>query len=193
MNTISKIAEKLKEIGYRKAFIASQINIGIPFQIRALMKARGWTQDTLAEKTGMLQPRISGLMKPGKTRPNIETLRRVAEAFDCALIVRFAPFSELAKWAEEFEPDSFNVPSFTDDVGFIEHKPAASAMGIATLLCRPEAVGAISIAATGAATTLMPASHNNQSVPLLVHNAPPQPAATTAPHILVQRGLSTWR
>jgi transcriptional regulator with XRE-family HTH domain len=112
----------MKDLGYRKAFIASQINIGIPFQIRALMKARGWTQDTLAEKTGMLQPRISGLMKPGKTRPNIETLRRVAEAFDCALIVRFAPFSELARWSMEFEPDSFNVPSFDDDTGFIERK-----------------------------------------------------------------------
>jgi transcriptional regulator with XRE-family HTH domain len=122
LSTISKIAEKLKDLAYRKAYIASQINIGIPFQIRALMKARGWTQETLAEKTGMLQPRISGLMKPGKTRPNIETLRRVAEAFDCALIVRFAPFSELARWAEDFEPDSFTVPSFSNDIGFIERR-----------------------------------------------------------------------
>ncbi len=81
------------------------------------MKARGWTQETLAEKTGMLQPRISGLMKPGKTRPNIETLRRVAEAFDCALIVRFAPFSELVRWSERFDPDEFSVPSFEEDFG----------------------------------------------------------------------------
>jgi transcriptional regulator with XRE-family HTH domain len=131
LSTISKIAEKLKELAYRKAYIASQINIGIPFQIRALMKARGWTQETLAEKTGMLQPRISGLMKPGKTRPNIETLRRVAEAFDCALLVRFAPFSELAKWAENFEPDSFNVPSFNDDVGFLDRlQPVAARSAI---------------------------------------------------------------
>jgi transcriptional regulator with XRE-family HTH domain len=122
LSTISKVAEKLKDLAYRKSYIASQINIGIPFQIRALMKARGWTQETLAEKTGMLQPRISGLMKPGKTRPNIETLRRVAEAFDCALIVRFAPFSELARWAEDFEPDSFTVASFSNDIGFVERR-----------------------------------------------------------------------
>ncbi len=127
---ISKIFEKLKDPAYRKAFVASQINIGIPFQIRALMNSRGWTQQILADKTGMLQPRISGLMTPGKVRPNIETLRRVAEACDCALIVRFAPFSELAKWSDEFEPDSYIVPSFENDTGFIERKPSESAAGL---------------------------------------------------------------
>ena len=125
---ISKTFEKLKDQAYRTAFVASQINIGIPFQIRALLKSRpGWTQQKLAAKTGMLQPRISGLMTPGRVRPNIETLRRVAEAFDCALIVRFAPFSELARWSEEFEPDSFTIPSFDDDIGFIERKSSKSA------------------------------------------------------------------
>ena len=122
----SKLHEKLKDAEYRKAFVASQITIGIPFQIRALLKSRtGWTQATLAEKSGMLQPRISGLMSPGKVRPNIETLRRIAEAFDCGLVVRFAPFSELARWSDEFSPDSFQVAAFDDDTGFIEHKPQA--------------------------------------------------------------------
>ena len=106
---------------YRKAFVAAQISIGIPFQIRGLLKSRpGWTQATLAERTGMLQPRISGLMTPGKVRPNIETLRRIAEAFDCGLIVRFAPFSELARWSDDFNPESFSVPSFVEDSGFEE-------------------------------------------------------------------------
>jgi transcriptional regulator with XRE-family HTH domain len=118
---ISKIAEKLRDPEYRKSFVASQINVGIPFQIRALLKSRpGWTQATLAERTGMLQPRISGLMTPGKTRPNIETLRRVAEAFDCGLIVRFAPFSELARWSEDFDPETFSAPAFPEDTGFID-------------------------------------------------------------------------
>ena len=124
-NTLSKIAGKLRNPAYRKAFIASQINIGIPFQIRALMKARGWTQEKLAEQTGMLQPRISALLKPGKVRPNIETLRRIAEAFDCALLVRFAPFSELARWSESFDPESFNVPAFDEDGGFSEEAIAS--------------------------------------------------------------------
>lgn len=124
---ISKLTEKLKDREYRKAFVASQINVGIPFQIRGLLKSHpGWTQATLAERAGMLQPRISGLMTPGKVRPNIETLRRIAEAFDCGLIVRFAPFSELARWSEEFDPDEFYVPEFANDTGFVERRPIRS-------------------------------------------------------------------
>jgi transcriptional regulator with XRE-family HTH domain len=119
----SRLAEKLRDPEYRKAFVASQINIGIPFQIRAMLKNRpGWTQATIANRAQMLQPRISGLMTPGKTRPNIDTLRRIAEAFDCGLVVRFAPFSEMAKWSDEFDPDSFSVPDFDHDAGFIERK-----------------------------------------------------------------------
>lgn len=114
----SKLFQKLKEPEYRKAFVASQINVGIPFQIRALLKSRpGWTQTTLAKKAEMRQPSISALLTPGKTRPNIETLRRIANVFDCGLIVRFAPFGELAKWSEDFSPESFTVPSFDEESG----------------------------------------------------------------------------
>lgn len=124
MNMISSIFEKLRDPEYRHAFVASQMNVGIPFQIRALLRSRGKTQGWLAEKTGMLQPRISGLISPGKTRPNVETLRRVAEAFDCGLAVRFVPFTELAKWSEEFDPESFNVPDFDTEMAPVERKQA---------------------------------------------------------------------
>jgi transcriptional regulator with XRE-family HTH domain len=125
---ISKVFEKLQDQAYRSAFVASQINIGIPFQIRALLKSRpDWTQATLADRSGMLQPRISALMTPGRVRPNIETLRRIAEAFDVGLIVRFAPFSELVKWSDEFDPENFRVPSFSGDSGFVERIPQGTA------------------------------------------------------------------
>jgi len=114
----SKLEGKLQDHAYRTAFVASQINVGIPFQIKALMKTRGWTQEKLAERTGMLQPRISAILRPGKVRLNIETLRRFAEAFDCGLLVRFAPFSELARWSDTFNPERFDVPAFKDDLGF---------------------------------------------------------------------------
>jgi transcriptional regulator with XRE-family HTH domain len=114
----SKELEKFSDTEYRKAFVASQINIGIPFQIRGLMKAHGWTQEKLAERADMAQPRISAMLKPGKVRPNIETLRRLASAFDCGLLVRFAPYGELVKWSDQFDPDNFRVPSFQDDPAF---------------------------------------------------------------------------
>lgn len=127
MSTISKLWEKLSNPEYRRAYVASQINIGIPAQLKALLKSRGWTQRKLADEAGMLQPRISGLLTPGRTSPNIKTLRRIAEAFDCALIVRFVPFSELARWSEHFDPEAFHVAAFDEDAGFIERKPVLAA------------------------------------------------------------------
>lgn len=112
----SKLIAKLKNRKYRDAFVASQINIGIPFQLRALLKASTWTQQQLAEKADMLQPRISAMLKPGGAKFTLETLKRLATAFDVALIVKFVPFSELARWSEEFDPDSFYVPTFEQEI-----------------------------------------------------------------------------
>jgi transcriptional regulator with XRE-family HTH domain len=113
---ITKLLQKLIDPDYRKAYVASQINIGIPFQIRALLRSRKWKQEDLAKRTGMLQPRISALLTPGKVKPNIETLRRIANAFDCALQVRFLPFDELAEYSEKFNPETFYVPSFEQEM-----------------------------------------------------------------------------
>lgn len=109
-----KIA-KLKNKKYRDAFVASQISVGLPFQIRALREQRGWKQSTLAAKAEMLQPRISAMESPGSAKFNLETLRRIASAFDVALVVRFVPFSELVDWSDNFDPDSFEVPEFEKD------------------------------------------------------------------------------
>ena len=119
---ISRIFAKLKDPEYRKAFVASQINIAIPFQIRGLLKSRGWKQEDLAKRTGMLQPRISVLLTSGKARPNIGTLSRIAEAFDCGLEVRFVPFSELASRSEIFDPENFSIPTFKEELRQAEER-----------------------------------------------------------------------
>jgi len=134
---VQKIA-KLRNKEYRDAFIGSQISIGLPFQIRALREQRGWKQSQLAEKTGMLQPRISAMESPGGAKFTLETLRRLASAFDVALMVKFVPFSDLLRWSEEFNPDRFTIASFEEDAGLIERKPEASATVTAGLLERPE-------------------------------------------------------
>ena len=123
MSTRAQKIAKLKNKDYRDAFVGSQISIGLPFQIRALREQRGWKQATLAEKTGMLQPRISAMEAPGGAKFTIETLRRLASALDVALMVKFVPFSALVQWSEEFSPDTFSVPSFEDDEGLVSRKP----------------------------------------------------------------------
>lgn len=118
---MKKTIERLKKSkAHRAAFVASEINIGIPFQIRSLRKQREWDQKRLANEAGMLQPRISAMEKPGYGNLTLETLKRLAAAFDVALIVRFAPFSELIRWSDRFSPDDFNVLGFQDELSRID-------------------------------------------------------------------------
>ncbi len=101
---------------YRHGLVNAQIEVDLPLQIRALRKQLVGTQPDLSNLTGMKQPRISAMEKPGGAHFTLETLRRLAEAFDVALIVRFAPFSELLDWSGRFNPDRFRVPSFAAEV-----------------------------------------------------------------------------
>ena len=105
----------MKDKAYRHGLVGAQIDVDLPLQIRALRKQQPWTQPQLAAATGMKQSRISTMEKPGGASFNLETLRRLAEAFDVALVVRFAPFSELLGWSDRFNPDVFVVPDFDHD------------------------------------------------------------------------------
>jgi transcriptional regulator with XRE-family HTH domain len=116
VNTQSSLAEQLREKEYRDAYVASQIRIGLPMQCRALRESREWTQPQLAEAAGMSQPRISEIERPGERKLNLETLLRLASAFDVGLQVRFVPFSRLVDDDDSIHFDSFYVSPFAEDI-----------------------------------------------------------------------------
>jgi len=116
VNINSSLIAELKDKQYRDAYVASQIRISLPLQIRALRKSRDWTQPELAEHAGMAQPRISEIEKPGERRLNIETLLRLASAFDVALQVNFVPFSEFIDFNEDLDLDNFAIESFAREL-----------------------------------------------------------------------------
>lgn len=122
MNTKSSLANELKDKEYRHAFVASQIRIGLPLQCRALREGRGWTQPQLAQAANMSQPRISEIERPGERKLNIETLLRLAEAFDVALDVRFVTFRDLVDAADKLDLDKFFVNSFNEDLADLENE-----------------------------------------------------------------------
>lgn len=116
VSLISKTWKKLQEEEYRDAYTEAQLSIGIPFQIRALRKARGWTQAELAKRCGMKQSQLSYIEQAGRVSPSaLRTLYRLSSAFDIGLLVQFVPFSELVLREAVFDPKTFNVPSFGDD------------------------------------------------------------------------------
>ena len=70
----------------------------------------------------MAQPRISEIEKPGERRLNIETLLRLASAFDVALQVRFVPFSEFIDFSEDIDLDNFALDTFEEEVAEAEKR-----------------------------------------------------------------------
>lgn len=112
-----KIIEKLKDKEYRDAFAVEHIDTGIPFQIRALreQKDREWTQKELGVHTGMAQETISRIEDPNYGKLTLKTLKRLASAFDVALMVRFVPFSKLVDWELSLTPASLEAVSFGKD------------------------------------------------------------------------------
>lgn len=76
----------------------SHLNKNLAFQIRALRDQVDWTQHDLARRVGMNQNAISRLENPNYGKATLTTLKRIAAAFDVAIVVRFVPFSQLANW-----------------------------------------------------------------------------------------------
>jgi len=105
---------------YRGAYVRAKAHANIPSQIRALRLRRGMTQEDLAREAEMKQPRISAMERPGETQFNLETLIRLATAFEVGLIVRFASYSEMLRWENEFTQDSFDVVDLEKDTAFLQ-------------------------------------------------------------------------
>lgn len=107
--------QNLQEKEYRDAYVEEHINQGLASQIRAIRDERGWTQRDLAERMESGQSAISKLEDPDYGRHSMSTLKRLASAFDVALVVRFVPFSELVRYTTHLTPDHLAPADFRRD------------------------------------------------------------------------------
>ena len=120
MNSQSSLVAELRDKQYRHAFVKSQLRIGLPMMCRVLRESRGWTQPMLAKEAGMSQPRISEIERPGERNLNLETLLRLAEAYDVALQVRFVPFRCLVDDSDNTSLHKYSVKPFEEDLRDLE-------------------------------------------------------------------------
>jgi len=112
---LDRLWKKFARKTYRDAFVESHLATNIAAQIVTLREDRGLSQQELADAAEMKQSRICVLENPSNQSLSIRTLKRIAAAFDVALVVRFVKFSELARWASSSSETKFSVPSFRDD------------------------------------------------------------------------------
>lgn len=100
---------------YREAYMEAAIEQGVAWQIKINRKFRNMSQKELAAAIGTQQSAISRLEDPEYGAQSLETLLDVAKAFDCALLVKFISYSELAKESERLsETDQYAVPYSLD-------------------------------------------------------------------------------
>jgi transcriptional regulator with XRE-family HTH domain len=125
-----KLLERFRDKTYRHLMASQLVKRGLAEQIHEMRLDRGWTQAELAQASGKVQETISQLENPDYGNYTLKTLQRLAEAFDVALIVRFAPFSELAHWITDLSPEKLAVSNFDHDPGVHFEPCDADATGV---------------------------------------------------------------
>lgn len=98
MEKKNKFLQEVRDYEYRHEYVSANIVNGLAFQIGLMREAQEWSHDELAERCGETSKSISRIENPNCEDYSLDTLLQLAKAFDVALLVRFAPFSELADW-----------------------------------------------------------------------------------------------
>jgi transcriptional regulator with XRE-family HTH domain len=114
----SIFGDEFKEPEARHEYAEEFLNSFIALQIKTLRQQRGWSQEELAEHAGMKQSRISAMEKADYASWSVRTLRRLAQAFDLALTVRFESFGKFLDEATAVSRPALERPSFNADPAF---------------------------------------------------------------------------
>lgn len=85
------IKQKMKNHDFKKAWHELDAEFAIFEEIIKAREKSGLTQEELANKIGTKQPALSRLERGGFRKANIETLKKIAEALDHNLVVKFEP------------------------------------------------------------------------------------------------------
>ena len=112
------LLEDFHDPEFRQIYLRDFLNSLISTQIRVLREDRNLSQAQLAASIGTTQPAVSAHESPDKDSWSIATLRKLAEAFDVALIVKFESFGKALNEITGFSRESLSVPSFEDDPAF---------------------------------------------------------------------------
>jgi transcriptional regulator with XRE-family HTH domain len=119
---VDTLRAEFQDEEYRHSYAEECLNTMIAAQIKVLREQRGMTQAALAKSAGMLQPRLSVMESADYSNWSINTLKRLARAFDLALSVRFDAFSGVVLDFEEMSKEALSRPSFKDDPVFMSAK-----------------------------------------------------------------------
>ncbi|MFK3741400.1 helix-turn-helix domain-containing protein [Massilia sp. TN1-12] len=113
--------KKLKNEEYRAAYVSAHVDQGLAYQIRVLRESRGWDQQHLAKKLGLKsQSAIARIEDPSYGKLSLSTVKKLAKAFDVAVLTKFVPFSRFLLETELISEESLAVDSFDVELPRLE-------------------------------------------------------------------------
>jgi transcriptional regulator with XRE-family HTH domain len=110
------IPEDFSDAEYLYAYAEDFLNTKIATQIRVLREQRGLTQEELAKKIGTKQPGIARLENVNYSAWKIETLKKLARAFDVIFIGGFISLSTFIEEEEKFGRKMLEQPRYQDEI-----------------------------------------------------------------------------
>lgn len=127
MNEIrDRIREELNDREYRHAYAQEFLDMTLARQIRALRKARGWSQKDLADLLETKQSRISEIEDEEYGALSLATLKDLARVFDVYLNVRFTSFTDLLSQVDRTSMSELVVPRYADDPAVVSTQQTVS-------------------------------------------------------------------
>jgi transcriptional regulator with XRE-family HTH domain len=115
VNLSKKVLEKLTRKAYRDAYVAEHVKTGVAYQVRAMRDERDMSQKELAALMDKPQSVVSRIEDPAYGKLSVQTLLEVAQAFDVALVVKFAGYGEFISNVKDISPKALNAESFDTD------------------------------------------------------------------------------
>ena len=111
-----QITELIQDDDFRFQFTADFVHEFLSAQIRALRDKKGWSQGKLGhEAKGMEQAQVSRLEDSEYSGGSLNSLIRIAQAFDVGLLVRFVPFSKIVDATVDLTPNNIAPLSFEEE------------------------------------------------------------------------------
>lgn len=118
-STRQQLIQRLREKSRRDNFINNVLGTTLSAQVFGMRKSRDWSQTELAKRAGTGWRQIALLEDTDDERYSLATLKKVACAFDVALMVKFVSYSELIDWHLGFSESDLSVLSFDLDDGLL--------------------------------------------------------------------------
>jgi ribosome-binding protein aMBF1 (putative translation factor) len=100
---------------YRQAYMEATVGSNIPMQVHYIRKHRGLSRKQLAKMIGVSKKDIRKFEDNWWMLTDVNTLLKIANAFDCALMVKFVPYSKLAEDVRNMSIHDFEVVAYRDE------------------------------------------------------------------------------